>query len=408
MKRITLQAVIRAALSLAMAFPSSSASAEDRIEGRVEAGGSPIAHSTVTLWEAGPGSPRKRAEALTADDGSFRVMFGAEDPGGVLYLIARGGLATAGPGTAPNPATVLMATLGTEPPERVTINELTTVASVWTAVQFLDGATLSGKALGLRIAAGNVPNLVDLETGGLGPVIQDPLNSSQTPALAKFNTLGILLSACVTGLPGACDQLFSAATSPDGEVPVDTLSAAQNIARYPWHQADEVFGLLDEFYPVPEGEGESWRDVHRIPYLNYAPSAWTLSLVFAGGGLNSLGGIAVDGEGNLWADDNFLVGAQSTIFASFGGGLSKLAPDGKPLSPMTTGFRGGGIDGPGFGIAISADDKVWVTSDRSAGPDLGHQQWLQYRDPLPGEQSGQCRGDRGWVRPPGHRDRQPG
>jgi DNA-binding beta-propeller fold protein YncE len=29
---------------------------------------------------------------------------------------------------------------------------------------------------------------------------------------------------------------------------------------------------------------------------------------------------------------------------------------------MTTGFRGGGIDGPGFGIAISADDKVWATS----------------------------------------------
>ena len=28
-------------------------------------------------------------------------------------------------------------------------------------------------------------------------------------------------------------------------------------------------------------------------------------LVYAGGGLNSLGGIAIDGEGNLWADDNF-------------------------------------------------------------------------------------------------------
>jgi hypothetical protein len=29
---------------------------------------------------------------------------------------------------------------------------------------------------------------------------------------------------------------------------------------------------------------------------------------------------------------------------------------------MTLGYRGGGIAGPGFGIAISADDKVWVTS----------------------------------------------
>jgi len=108
--------------------------------------------------------------------------------------------------------------------------------------------------------------------------------------------------------------------------------------------------------------GKRWRKVPHIPYLSFAPSAWTLSLVYAGGGLNSLGGIAIDGEGNLWADDNFLVGSQSPIYSGFGGGLSKLAPNGKPLSPMTTGFRGGGIDGPGFGIAVSADDKVWATS----------------------------------------------
>jgi hypothetical protein len=80
--------------------------------------------------------------------------------------------------------------------------------------------------------------------------------------------------------------------------------------------------------------------------------------------MNSLGGIAIDGEGNMWADDNFLVGSQSTIFRNFGGGISKIAPNGRPLSPMTFGYRGGGIDGPGFGIAIaiSADDKVWATS----------------------------------------------
>ncbi|MCG6867947.1 MAG: hypothetical protein LJE91_04220 [Gammaproteobacteria bacterium] len=89
-----------------------------------------------------------------------------------------------------------------------------------------------------------------------------------------------------------------------------------------------------------------------------APTKSDRFLVYAGGGLNSLGGIAIDGEGNLWADDNFLVGSQSTIYSGFGGGLSKLAPNGKPLSPMTTGFRGGGIDGPGFGIAVSADDKA--------------------------------------------------
>ncbi len=279
----------------------------------------------------------------------------------VLYLVAGGGQPAASKVRGDNKAIVLMAVLGTRAPAEVVVNELTTVASVWTGAQFLNGTALSGKALGLRIAAGNVPNLVDLETGALGPVIQDPLNSSRTTTLATFNTLGNLLTGCITRVHGdACAKLFGAATPPGGTPPTDTLTAAQNIARNPSHQAQELFALLNEFYPVPPGK--LWREVPFIPYLNFAPSAWTLSLVYAGGGLNSLGGIAIDGEGNMWADDNFLVGAQSTIWNSFGGGLSKIAPNGRPLSPMTVGYRGGGIDGPGFGIAIGADDKVWATS----------------------------------------------
>jgi DNA-binding beta-propeller fold protein YncE len=340
---------------------SLSASAVDRVIGRVEGAGRSIANSNVTLWLASSAAPRKISETRTKADGSFELSFaGEKNSSGVLYLLAESGEIDTRNGRRSNPAIKLMATLPEAHPERVTINELTTVASVWTAAQFLERGSLSGDALGLRIAAGSVPNLVDLKTGGLGTTIQDPLNSSQTTTLAKFNTLGNLLSACIAAMPNACSKLFAAATPPAGAAPRDTLAAARNIALHPWHQAEALYALLDQFYPVPPGSG--WRDVPYIPYLNYAPSAWTLSLVYAGGGLSSLGGIAIDGEGNLWAGDNFLVGSQSTIFQSFGGGLSKLAPNGTPLSPMTTGFRGGGIDGPGFGLAISADDKVWATS----------------------------------------------
>ena len=315
----------------------------------------------MTLWLAGPGAPQKLATAKTRGDGSYGVAIAeGRNDAGVLYLIAAGGAAKLPSGKGPNPANTLMATLGPKPPKRVTINELTTVASAWTAVQFLNGAALSGNAHGLRIAAGNVRNLVNLETGGLGSVIMDPLNGSQTTTLAKLNTLGLLLSACVTALPGACNKLFEAATPPGGVAPTNTLSAAQNIARHPWHQAEKLFGLLDKFYPIPTGK--RYREVARIPYLNFAPSAWTLSLVYSGGGYSGVGGIAIDGEGNMWASDNFLVGSQTTIFAQFGGGISKFAPNGKPLSPMITGFLGGGVDSAGWGIAISADDKVWVTS----------------------------------------------
>jgi hypothetical protein len=68
--------------------------------------------------------------------------------------------------------------LGSELPKTVTVNELTTVASAFTAARFINGESISGKSLGLRIAAGNVPNLVDPVTGAWGKVLLDPLNST--------------------------------------------------------------------------------------------------------------------------------------------------------------------------------------------------------------------------------------
>jgi DNA-binding beta-propeller fold protein YncE len=335
------------------------------LSGQALSGGAPVERATVTLWAATAGAPEELGRAATGADGRFTIEpVKAWQSDASLYLIAQGGKSSADKTGGDNDRIALMTVLGNTPPSSVVINELTTIASVWTHAQFLDGAAIKGHALGLRIAAGNVHNLVDLRTGGLGPVIQDPLNSSQTTTLATFNTLANLLAGCMTRVRGdACDKLFAAATPAGGTAPTDTLTAAQNIARNPSHHAQELFGLLDEFYPVPDGK--LWREVPFVPYLSFAPSAWTLSLVYAGGGMNSLGGIAIDGEGNMWSDNNFMGGAQSTIWDQFGGGVSKIAPNGKPLSPMTVGFRGGGIDGPGFGIAIGADGKVWATSLRA-------------------------------------------
>jgi len=350
MKPVICRGLNRALLLAITLCLSSVAAAADRIQGRVAVAGQPVAGAVVTAWSAGAEAPRKLGQVKSGGDGTFELALpGAGAGGGTLYLVAE----------PSNPAVKLLTTLGTAPAHAVAINELTTVASVWTAAQFLDGTAMRGNPLGLRIAAGNVPNLVDLESGGLGPVIQDPLNSSRTTTLARFNTLGNLVAAC-TKTPTACTRLFELAAPPGGGTPADTLAALQNIARHPAHNADKLFALFETLYPVPKDA--HWRSTPHIPYLAFAPSAWTLSLVYAGGGLNSLGGLAFDSDGNLWADDNFLVGSQSTLYGGIGGGISKLAPNGEPLSPMTTGYRGGGIDNPGFGIAIGADDKVWATS----------------------------------------------
>jgi hypothetical protein len=44
------------------------------------------------------------------------------------------------------------------------------------------------------------------------------------------------------------------------------------------------------------------------------------------------------------------------------GNASKFNPNGKPLSPITTGFAGGGMQGGTFGAAVDAKDNAWLTS----------------------------------------------
>ena len=41
------------------------------------------------------------------------------------------------------------------------------------------------------------------------------------------------------------------------------------------------------------------------------------------------------------------------------GNATKFAPNGKPLSPITTGFTGGGMEGGTFGLAVDAKDNAW-------------------------------------------------
>jgi hypothetical protein len=347
------------ALVVSLLCGARSASAADVLEGRVLGGGAPIANSTVTLWAATADAPKQLAQAKTNESGHFEISASETQSDAVLYLVATGGEPTANR-AGDNPAIALMTVVGSKPPASVVINEMTTLASVITHSQFIDGTAIKGSALALRIAAGNVPNFVDLETGGYGTTIQDALNSSQTPTMANFATLSNLLAGCVTLVRSdACSSLFYAATAPAGAYPKDTLAAAENIVHYPVYQAGKVFDLLNYFYPLPKGK--ALRSTPLMPYLTFAPSAWVFPLKFTGGGLSGPGKLMIDSEGNAWAGDNFIVGAQNQD-ALWSGNLSKISPNGKPLSPMTFGFTGGGVGGIGFGLAIDANDNVWGTT----------------------------------------------
>src|SRR5262245_52632764 len=197
------------------------------IAGQVLGGGAPISDSTVTLWSASAGNPQELAQARTGADGRFSIAVPATAvKDASFYLVAQRGRLAASKAGGENPRIALMTVLGATPPDKVTINEMTTVASVWTHNQFIDGAAIKGQPLQLKIAAGNVPSFVDLQTGGWGTTIQDPLNSGQTPTMANFASLADVLAGCVTQVTAdACSELFAAATPPKGAAPTDPLTA---------------------------------------------------------------------------------------------------------------------------------------------------------------------------------------
>ena len=191
MGRMTFRTSVAVAFAFSSAYLSASAPAlaAGGISGKVLGAGAPIAGSTVTLWAASPAAPQQLAQTRTAADGRFSLKpAGTGNRNAILYLVAKGGQSIASKASGENSAIALMAVVGTSAPAQVVVNELTTVASVWTHSQVIDGTVIKGPALALKIAAGNVPSFVDLQTGGWGATIQDPLNGSQTPTMANFAT----------------------------------------------------------------------------------------------------------------------------------------------------------------------------------------------------------------------------
>ena len=335
-----------------------SAAAAVRIEGQVQASGAPLANSAVTLWQAGSSAPKQLAQIKAGPDGRFEVN-SQETPGAdsFLYLVSEGGAAAS---SSENAATAMLLVLNNAPPSKVVINELTTVASAFTAARFINGDSISGNPLGLRIAAGNVPNLVDPLTGSWGKVVLDQTNLTHTTTLANLNTLGSLIAAFATVATNDWrDRFLKAATPIGGPTPKNTLEAIASIARAPWVNANELYALFDQAYPQPSDGGR--RKAPFQPYLAYSPPDFALMLSFGGGGIYAPGKFVFDANGNLWTGVNWMPGSQSGVTNNIGGGTAKFAPNGTALSPAVTGFTGMGVDGIGWGTGVTPD-KVWVTS----------------------------------------------
>jgi sugar lactone lactonase YvrE len=315
-----------------------------QVSGAVEADGTGVAASTVTLYAGrGGAAPRRLGTATTGDDGRFTIRYAAPAGPAVIYAVADGG-------DVPAPRALrLMAVADPRvgPPARLTLNELTTVASAYAMARFLHGSRVTGAGVGMRNAAATARGLADPATGRVGAVVARPPNGTATTTLGALRTLSAILGGCTRGTVTSCRALFQAAAPPRGPAPRDTLAAVHAIALNP---ANDVRGI----YRLRKG-------VRHRPLLPHAPSSWVLSLKHTAGGFDGPGRMAFDSQGNIWVTNNFQP-------PGTGPGLYTVALDPTGAPRLGGAVGGGGIMGVWWGIAVDQQDRVWLSNFTGSDP----------------------------------------
>jgi hypothetical protein len=407
----TSNAIITSAQSIAI----TSSLAGTLINGTVLAGSLPVAGSSVQLYEAGNTGYGSAAFPLTISNGSNSVLTNASGvftvPAGysctsensLLYLVATGG--TVSGQSSANAQLGLMTAIGPcsniSSTAHVVINEVTTVASAWALAQFtgapsggfqdyeLIGSSASNYGSGLTTAFAAVNNLVDITTGqarlftpGGGsftpPGGATPVLNGAVPQ-AEINTLADAINSCAAttgGTPGdgsPCDNFFFASNvNPPGgnggthaNEPSSILPAIMEIAKYPGKNSS--FGPSD-----PSSGSQIYNLVAALVNAPYtptlvsdgsgAPTDWTISLSFTGGGLEGQkranphsNAMAIDANGNLWFSNR----TTSTVSELSGLGVALSPYATGPLAAAAGGFNGGGLNGPQQ-IAVDPTGGVWV------------------------------------------------
>ncbi len=251
------------------------------ISGVVQTSQKPLAGSQVQLYVTGTEGRGSGSDAVLAaasvsgDDGSFAITgsYSCPSASAQAYLVATGGK----PGSASGPANASIALMAALGPcaglgsvNAATINEVTTVGSLWPLAAFATSATQigAGSSDSDALAAANqtIHELVDI-SGGTSPGSGIP--AGEVVPTAKLDTLANILAGCVestggtAGQDNACGRLFSVTTAAGHPAPTDTLAAALSIAQNPYRNISTIFSL-----------SPSARPVH--PALVTAPEDWTL------------------------------------------------------------------------------------------------------------------------------------
>ncbi len=251
------------------------------LHGSVQGGHRPISGSSIQVYAAGTGGNDSAARPLlnqpahSANDGSFSFTIACPSPTSLLYLTAKEGNPGLGPGIE-NPAIGLMAAAGAcgelSSSSFITLNEVTTIGSIWPLASYMSSASHLGSNPGdasFSAALSLAGQLVDISHGA-SPGGGVP--SGYVVQTAKLDSLADILDACINSYGGSagdgspCGLLFSLGTLRDVSPPTDTMMAALLIAQAPSQNVSNIYSL------VPQGGAFQ-------PNLSATPADWSLPLL---------------------------------------------------------------------------------------------------------------------------------
>jgi len=343
-------------------------------EGRVHGGNQPVTGASIKLYAVGTpatgsgygvgATPLLTSPVTTDGNGYFSIstLYTCPTPTTQVYIVASGG----NPGlSGNNPNLAMMAALGPCPAGGnllatipfIDINEVTTVAAVWSLQQFM-AAPATTTALAPKIGAptttySNSTTSLAVKSGVIGltnafttaSVLAAVSNGQSpnptyaayaTPETAKINTLADILAPCINSTGGvsgdssACGTLF-AAVMPSGSAfaPTDTIQAAWYMARYPINNVATLYNLVGgspPFLPdVATGPNNAGGFNDTTVAINYAP--YISGTTYA---LSEPYWVAIDAYGNAWVDNSGGAGPAA--------GVAELGADGSALIANTTGY----------------------------------------------------------------------
>jgi len=374
------------------------------LSGTIHGGSQPVAFATVTLYFAGQngvgsgdgsvaslGNPIVAAVTTSADDGhgsftfhkkataaevttpdSFACPGGGNSP--LVYAVARGGnpLGNHDSGIN-NSASAFIAMYGPcseiSSANVVTMNEVTTVATMVALQQYFNPATesIGADGIGLHYLAftqtlSTISNLADMSTGSAitsKNTTSGPATVTITPETAKINALANIIASCVnnqTATASPCTTLFANAIPPDGAVTARPY-------RTSFAQATDVLQALYYILTNPtNGSTANLNNLYNLipgtaafqPSLSAAPSDWTVAINYSSTGtcgtsdgnlINQPQELALDRYGNLWIAN----GQAGTV------NLAGIKAGGTAFSCTFLG-------GDAHGIAVDSAMNIWYAS----------------------------------------------